>query len=359
MPKARQVAKVVTAALAVGLAGFVGWPSPIDPAAVAVQASDPLEGPWQPNDALHPSQWLGAGEIPGPEDVAFGEDGSVYAGTADGRIVRIHPNRAGARPQTIAQTGGRPLGLDVAPDGSLVVADGRRGLLSVQLDGTVSLLADAADGVPFGFTNDVDVSRGAVAYFTDASSRWTVGEYVYDLMEGRPHGRLLRFDPERGEPEVLLGGLFFANGVALAPDESFVLVNETYQYRVRKYWLAGELAGTSEVIVDGLPGFPDGVSCDERGRYWLAMFTVRNPAASWLAPRPWARALIMKLPAALWPKPARYGLIAELDGEGTVRRTLQDPDGSRVFNVTSAEVHDGWLYAGTLMGDRISRVRVD
>ena len=34
------------------------------------------------------------------------------------------------------------------------------------------------------------------------------------------------------------------------------------------------LVGESEVFAGNLPGFPDGVSSDGRGGFWLALFTV-------------------------------------------------------------------------------------
>ena len=62
-----------------------------------------------------------------------------------------------------------------------------------------------------------------VVYFSDASSKFQQNEYALDLLEGRPWGRLLVFDPVTGKTEVLLDGLYFANGVALSAKEDFVL----------------------------------------------------------------------------------------------------------------------------------------
>ena len=38
-----------------------------------------------------------------------------------------------------------------------------------------------------------------------------------DVLEARPHGRMLNFDPITGRTTVLMGGLGFANGIALSP----------------------------------------------------------------------------------------------------------------------------------------------
>lgn len=52
----------------------------------------------------------------------------------------------------------------------------------------------------------------------------------------------------------MLDGLWFANGVAVSPDQTFVVVAETARYRLQKYYLAGPKKGKSEVFVAGLPG---------------------------------------------------------------------------------------------------------
>ena len=109
----------------------------------------------------------------------------------------------------------------------------------------MTLLTDSADGLPFAFTDDVAVASDGVVYFTDASSKFGYGDHMLDLLEGRPHGRLLRYDPASKATTVLAQGLYFANGVALAQDESFLVVNETYRYRVMRHWLRGPKAGST------------------------------------------------------------------------------------------------------------------
>ena len=75
-----------------------------------------------------------------------------------------------------------------------------------------------------------------------------------------------------------------------------------------------------------------------------------------LHPRPFAKALLSKLPRALWPRPAPYGLVLALDEDGRIRRSLHDPGGERVVEVTSAEEAGGFLYLGNLTRDRIARL---
>jgi sugar lactone lactonase YvrE len=85
--------------------------------------------------------------------------------------------------------------------------------------------------------------------------------------EARPHGRLLSYNPASGETKVLLKDLYFANGVALSANEDFVLVNETYRYRITRYWLSGDKAGTHDIFIDNLPGLPDNLQGDRHKHY--------------------------------------------------------------------------------------------
>ncbi len=99
-----------------------------------------------------------------------------------------------------------------------MVADGYRGLLRVNPgSGRVEVLTDGADGVPFRFTDDVDVASDGTIYFTDASSKFGPAMHARDdIIEHGGHGRFLKFDPASGATTVLIDGLQFANGVALS-----------------------------------------------------------------------------------------------------------------------------------------------
>ena len=351
MTMIKRVLLLLLALLVVTLAYLAIKPSPIDPVAWDPPPAAPMTGPLAPNAKLAIAELIGQGQIDGPEDVETDAQGRVYGGTNAGTIVRVEDGKI----TTFADTGGRPLGLDFAPDGALIVADAKKGLLSVAPDGAVTLLTDSADGLRFGFTDDVAVASDGVVYFTDASDKFGFGDHMLDLLEGRPHGRLLRYDPVSKQTKLLADGLYFANGVALAKDESFVVVNETYRFRLSRHWLRGPKAGTTERFGAELPGFPDGVSQSGRGTFWVAMFTVRNPAGDFLAPRPLLAKMVANLPRALWPKPAPYGLVIEVDEQGQILQSLHDPDGG-VYEVTSVHERDGALYLGHLHRDRITRV---
>ncbi|MCK4623144.1 MAG: strictosidine synthase family protein, partial [Desulfuromonadales bacterium] len=219
-------------------------------------------------------------------------------------------------------------------------------------------LATSADGVPFKFTDALDISSDGTIYFTDASSKYGQNEYLYDLLESKPHGRFLCYDPATGQIKVLLKNLYFANGVALSQQEDFVLINETYRYRIVRYWLKGPKAGTHEIFIDNLPGFPDNISSNHKGTFWLALFTVRNEAADKLHPFPFLKAQMSKLPKALWPKPKPYGLVLALDEQGKIIQSLHEPTGKHLKEITSAREYGGYLYLGSLHNDRIGKYRL-
>ncbi len=347
-------ALILAAALLLGGLGLlVLRPAPIDPAAYSPPARPALVGVLAPNTMLREAERLGEGAVLGPEDVAFDAKGRLYASTGDGKIVRL--SSSGGL-ETFAGTGGRPLGLRFDGDGNLIVCDSYRGLLSIDTAGRIRVLATEAEGIAFRFTNNLDIARDGTIYFSDASSRYGQNEYLYDLLESRPHGRLLGHDPASGQTRVLLRNLAFANGVALSKEEDFVLVNETYRYRITRYWLAGPRAGTAEVFADNLPGFPDNIDGNRRGSFWLALFTVRNPVVDAIHPWPGAKGLLSKLPRFAWPKPEPYGLVLEVDEQGRIVRSLHDPGGRRLTQITTAREHEGRLYLGTLEKAWIGRL---
>lgn len=63
----------------------------------------------------------------------------------------------------------------------------------------------------------------------------------------------------------------FANGVALAEDDSFVVVAESGAYRLRRLWLTGPRSGQCDTLVRDLPGFPDNISRGPGDVFWVAL----------------------------------------------------------------------------------------
>ncbi len=329
--------------------------APTDPVAYNPPQQPEMTGVLAPNNLLQKAELLAKGTINGPEEVAVDDQGRVYGGTWGGIILRILPD---GKMETFAETGGRPLGMKFDRDGNLVVCDAYKGLLSIDKNGAITVLATTAEGGPFKFTDALDIAGNGIIYFTDASDKFEIRDFLYDIFEARPHGRFMSYDPATKQVTVLMKDLFFANGVALSQNEDFVLVNETSRFRIQRYWLAGSKAGGSDIFIDNLPGFPDNISANRKGRFWLALFTTRDPLLDAISPYPFVKLIASKLPKFLLPKPKRYGLVVALNEKGEIVESLQDPTGEHLYEVTSAQEYGGYLYLGSLEADRIGKYQV-
>jgi sugar lactone lactonase YvrE len=277
----------------------------------------------------------------GAEDVLV-DKGHVFTGVEDGRILRL--TRDGRRLDTIADTGGRPLGIELYPDGRLLVCDSKRGLLLVDRQtGDIEVLV--AKGPDLRVCNNAAVAADGTVYFTDSTSRFDLEYWKADLLEHSGTGRLLRRDPD-GSVEVLLSGLQFANGVALAADESWVVVASTGSYRLDRVELP---SGKHTTLVESLPAFPDNISTGSDGLVWVALASPRIAVLD-LAHRlhPAVRKAVWALPEPLQVKEKRVVWVRAVDG--TTGKVVHDfravrPDYHMVTGVCEA---DGVVYLGSL-----------
>ena len=342
----KRAASWVFGALGVLVLYLFLWPVPIEPSVWEPPAAPALEGDFAENRVLQKMELFATPNSSGPEDVAVDTKGRVYVGVEQGKILRYDAN--GASPEVFAVTDGRPLGLHFDNDGNLIVADAAKGLLSIDASGEVTVLCTEADGRALGFTDDVDVDSKGIAWFSDASVKWDHHEVMNEVLESLPNGRLVKYDPASGECRTVLADLYFANGVAVSPDETFVLVNETMRYRTKRVYVRGPREGVVETFIDNLPGFPDGISRGEDGIFWLAIFAPRNQLVDDAGPKPWLRRVLYRVPQALRPKPLRRPMVLGLDANGTVVHNLQDADGLDFSKSTSAEQVGSWLYVGSL-----------
>jgi len=353
MTRRKKLAVGVGATVLSAAAYLFFWPIPVDPRPWTPPDAPALEGPFAANDALAAAERLPIGGV-GPEDVDVDAQGRIYGGLVDGRIVRMAPD--GSEREDFADTGGRPLGLDFDAGGNLIVADADKGLLSVDRDGNVSELVSEHQGQPFVFTDDLDIASNGTIYFTDASKRWNRHHVRDAFFEHGAHGRLFSYEPKGRELRLLLEDLYFANGVAVAADDSFLLFNETSEYRVTKLWLTGERAGKTEIVIDNLPGLPDGISRGEGGVFWVALFGPRVSTLDYLLPRPVLRGVVYRLPRFLQPEPARHAFVLGITAKGEVVANLQDASPESYSPLTSVEQHGSFLYLGSLEYPGVARI---
>jgi sugar lactone lactonase YvrE len=331
---------------------FITWvmmPTPVVSLAWQPPPPPPLEGPLFPNQVLLAAQFHAApAGTGGPEHVWIDADGTLTTGLANGDVAQ----RRGSSWTTMVNTRGRPLGLarSRVREGRWYIADAVNGLLQYDEDSqTLTTLATHAEGETMYWVNAVAVAADDTVYFTSSSSVWSFPRYTEDILDQRPTGRLLRFDPRSGAVTVLARELLFANGVVLLPDEQSVVVAETGRYRLWRVVVGGSRTGEREVFMHNLPGFPDNLSLSPRGTLWVALAAPRKRLLDMVHPWPWMKDPMSALPERLRPKPARWGFVLEVDAQGTVLRSLQDASGAVAETTSAAEV-DGQLWVGTLYG---------
>ncbi|CAI5489457.1 unnamed protein product [Closterium sp. Naga37s-1] len=251
---------------------------------------------------------------------------------------------------------GRPLGLRFHPvTGELFFADAYFGIYKVgKKGGKARVVVDHVEGRKLRFANDVAIdadNENGTVYFTDSSTRHQRRDFVVATTEGQADGRLMKVDLATRRVTVLLRNLVFPNGLALSEDKSFLVFCETVLFRCSRYWLKGPKEGTQEVLVD-LPGSPDNIRLNPRGRFWVAMHSRRRPLIDYFAPRPWLRSFVMSLPVDIkiiygvmvgWP----HGLVVEVDGDGRITDVLEDHMGRAVKAVSEVEERNGTLWMGS------------
>jgi sugar lactone lactonase YvrE len=284
-------------------------------------------------------------DLHGAEDLEPGPDGRLYTSLADGRIMVREPEGEWVE---FANTGGRPLGLSFAPDGSLFVADALRGLLHRTAEGWDVWLGAAPDG-PLVFADDLTVLADARIVMTDASLRHTYGHHMESFLESEQTGRVLLVTGP-GEFTELAGGLGFINGVDHDPATGLVYINETWTGRI---WRLDPDSGEMTVLIEGLPGYPDNLEFDpETGLIWAAMPSLRAPDLEALHARPFVKRLIWRWLqiAGLPALPDRPAMTVAVDRDGRAVHGLTGPAEAQE-GTTTALVWNGELWMAGLERD--------
>ncbi len=341
--------------LGVALAYFLFWPTKGKPVDWKAPKAPSLEsGPYAGNDRLKAVRRIAKGVGYGPESLAIEpSSGDLLTGYANGTVVRI--SRDGKRSEIFGTTGGRPLGLAICPDGSILVADAIKGLVRIAAKGApAEVLATQANGVAFGLVDNIAAdAQCRYAYFTDASSKWGYGHDREDIVEHGGHGRLLRYELSTGKITLIMGGINFANGVALGPDEKYLLLNETGSYRTLRIYVSQEQFGVTGLFADNMPGFPDNVSFNGKDRVWVALPVPRNRALDFLADSPFIRTIILRLMAIVDLPIRRRAMAMAYDLDGRLVANLQYEGEGAYYFITQVTEIDGDLYFGSLYQDSL------
>lgn len=302
-----------------------------------------------------------------PEDVVVDGSGRIWTGAIGGDIIVIDSDTGLWR--VAANTGGRPLGLEVVGD-DLLICDSECGLLRLDVrSGELDVIVDQIDGVPLTFCSNVIVTRHSggpnprplEVYLTQSTTRFGYDHYKADIFEHSAAGRLIRvvLDDDAGptatRAEVVLEDLQFANGVV--EHDGRLVIAETGDCRLRTYDPA---TGSVQVLRDGLPGYPDNASLSPDGEHlWLAMAGLRSRPLEFLAPFPRVRKFLWRFPERLFPDPVAPLWVLKIHlPSGTVVADLRVAVAGWGQSTGVVE-HNGRLWVAGIGSDKIAWVDID
>ncbi len=320
------------------------WTSPSPPA---------FEGKLSLNQELQSIQKLSLQGWHGAEDIIFDEEGNLYTGVhkgkadfSDGKILKINPK---GEVEIFYDAGSWVAGLHFDEAGNLLALSHKEGLIKISPDKKVSVLAKHdATGKAFHIPNGLEIASDGMIYFTNTASAspYNIKFGRKLILEARETGGLYQYDPQKQKVSKLIDGLHFGNGIVLSQNEDYLLVVETTRYRVLKYWLQGAKKGESEIFIENLPGFPNGISQRPDGSFWLGFTTKRNQALDDIHSKKWMKQIVYALPEGLQPKQDLFGMVLNLSESGEILQALFDPTGKWVSEAGAVKEYQGKLYLG-------------
>jgi ribose transport system permease protein len=253
--------------------------------------------------------------------------------------------------------------------GNLLICVGGMGLYSIAPDGTSKPLATQTkrswyrirDDSSIRLADDLDVVPDGRVFFSDASTRFDGIEYMFDVTEARPNGRVLCYDPSTGKTTTVVKNMPFPNGVCTSHDGESILVASTITCSVWRYWVSGPKNGDFEPFLTNLPGFPDNINRASDGTYWMAFAGMRTPAFDLsLRDSGWRRRMLKQIPQDEWLMfNMNTSCVFRFDEDGNILESYWDQTQEDHSVITSMREYDGHLFLGGLHNDRVGRIRLE
>jgi gluconolactonase len=198
-----------------------------------------------------------------PEGLAVHPDGSVWAGGEAGQVYRISPD--GKEVREVANTGGFNLGIAFSPGAQwLAICDlGNKCIWKLALPSMeLSVFARGAEDHQFNIPNYAVFDKQGNLYVSESGA-------FREIM-----GKILKFRND-GAGQVWHNGPFdFANGMALAPDASYLYIVSSFLPGVERVAILPDgRAGDREVYCTLPRTVPDGLAFDEGGNLYVSCYT--------------------------------------------------------------------------------------
>jgi gluconolactonase len=194
------------------------------------------------------------------EGPAFDAEGNLHiVDIPFGRIFRISSQREWT---CLIEYDGEPNGLKIHPDGRILVADYRNGLMALDpATNHLTPLLNRRNSESFKGVNDLTIASSGDIYFTDQGQTG-----LHD-----PTGRVYRLSPD-GRLDCLLSNVPSPNGLVLSPDETVLFVAATRDNAVWRVPLMrdGSVAKVGRFCTMFGTSGPDGLAMDQSGRLFVA-----------------------------------------------------------------------------------------
>ena len=205
-----------------------------------------------------------------PECIVAQRTGLLWVSDNRGTATRIDPD---GRQSLIGTLGGKPNGMTLDSDGSLLLANiALRKFFRVQPDGSHDVFLDAIDGQPVGAANFVGRDHTGRLWLS-VSSR--LDNHLVALEQDVPDGYVILID-DRG-PRIVVDGLLFTNEVRVDAGGAFLYMAETRAGRVSRAPISADgQVGEKEVFGPSClqqGALVDGISFDQAGNLWVTEIT--------------------------------------------------------------------------------------
>ncbi len=186
----------------------------------------------------------------------------VFSDIPAGKLYKWIP---GAKPVVMRADSNNTNGNAYDDRGRLYSCETRlRRVVRMERAGKLTVIADHYRGKKLNEPNDVVVRRDGNVYFTDPAFGTADDRRELDF-----YG-VFRVQP-KGEIEVIAKPAGRPNGITLSPDGKILYVTNSDEKNVRAYDLDHHGAATNErVLVENIPGVPDGIRTDEKGNLYVA-----------------------------------------------------------------------------------------
>jgi sugar lactone lactonase YvrE len=165
--------------------------------------------------------------------------------------------------EVVARVQSFPFCIDWLPDGRLLIVHSRdRLLLRREPDGTLVTHADLKS-LSSGSWNEIVVDGRGSAYVNGAD---------FDLMAGEePRPGIIALVTPDGSARQVADGIEFPNGMAVTPDNSTLIVAESYASRLTAFDIGADGGLSNRRVWADVGGdHPDGICLDAEGAAWYA-----------------------------------------------------------------------------------------